>query len=1127
MNGYKWFGFNRQALHVRAPKGSGGVGILVRDSLFIDYSVKVVDRSYEGVIGMQMQHKLSDYSVLFYSCYLPPENSPWGRDAIGFYSHLLTQTYMYSDADAVMFCGDFNSRIGSMKDSISDLDSLPDRKCLDQTVNQHGISLVEFLQESKYCVLNGRISSGNDAFTCRTARGLSVVDFFLVAHDMVGQCSELKVESCVDIVQEHGLQKLLNSRSKLPDHAYLNCKLCINVLPLQAPENQSNVQENAMVNRRYFFKRKQDDFMKSDMCRQSLLRLIESIECNRESQEEVDSIYSTFQNTVIAEMNRSVPYADSCSKVRKRFKPRKSFWNDELDDLWSDMNKKEKLVRKCSCRNRRKALFVDFRSAQCLFDKRFRFFERKYRLEVCESIELLQTNDPKQFWEQLKSFGPRKRKGVPMEVYVGESEVSTDPDVVLNTWKSDFSKLYNNFEKPSLESARFKEQIKLNNSVREQNMLDPLFEGTDLLNCNISLGEVRAVVMKSKLGKSPGVDLLPNEVFKSDLVIEVLHKLFQLCLDSGMIPCIWRKAIISPIPKDSKADPRVPLNYRGISLLCCSAKLYTGLLNKRIDCFMQDKLVDEQNGFRKDRSCQDHIYALDSIIRNRLNDNLTTFVAFVDLQKAFDCVDRDFLMHKLLNAGVNGKMYFAIKNIYSVTNACVKLSNGIKSEWFETLFGVRQGDSMSPSLFSIYLNDFAEEIKSLNAGIDIPNGRNVSLLLYADDIALLAPSEVDLQRMLDVLFNWSKKWCINVNKTKSKIIHFRHERTEISKNVFKCGESNISYVSSYKYLGVFFNEFLCYDENADILAQAAGRALGSIIAKYKSHKYMGYSTYTKLFDSCVCPVMEYAAGVWGYRNYNKINTVQHRAARSFLGVHRFTPTLALEGDMGWLIPKYRRWSQMLRLWNRLVSMPDDRVTKQIFVNDYYLAMSNFENWCTSIYRILNVLHKENLFYERQPCDIDSALQSFYTIQEEQWRRAIVQKPKLRFYQLFKSNLAVENYVRYNLTPSQRSIMAQFRAGILPLNIETGRFRNIKLEERLCTLCDQQEVESELHFLFDCSCYNHLRQPWLQNINVTHTSFREMSTEEKLCTLFDKSHRCTAKFILNCFNHRKDQLFQTG
>ena len=81
----------------------------------------------------------------------------------------------------------------------------------------------------------------------------------------------------------------------------------------------------------------------------------------------------------------------------------------------------------------------------------------------------------------------------------------------------------------------------------------------------------------------------------------------------------------------------------------------------------------------------------------------------------------------------------------------------------------------------------------MNDGIDV-NGRNVSLLLYADDIALLAPSEVVLQHMLDVLCKWSKKWSINVNKTKSKIIHFRHEQTEISKHVFKCGESNISFI---------------------------------------------------------------------------------------------------------------------------------------------------------------------------------------------------------------------------------------------------------------------------------------------------------------------------------------------
>jgi hypothetical protein len=269
--------------------------------------------------------------------------------------------------------------------------------------------------------------------------------------------------------------------------------------------------------------------------------------------------------------------------------------------------------------------------------------------------------------------------------------------------------------------------------------------------------------------------------------------------------------------------------------------------------------------FRKDRSCQDHIYALDSIVRNRHHANLSTFSAFIDLQKAFDCVDRDFLLHKVLNMGIDGKVYFAIKSLYSTTESSVRI-NGYTSDWFKTLFGVRQGDSLSPTLFSIYLNDLAREINDLNAGVDV-NGTCISILLYADDIVLLAPSEDKLQSMLNTLTLWSWKWCISVNKTKSKVMHFRKHTVEKSNFKFTCCESNFEYVSTYKYLGVTMSEFLKYDSNVEILAQSAGRALGSIVAKYKTHQFMGYSTFTKLFDSCVCPVVEYASGVRGFDKF--------------------------------------------------------------------------------------------------------------------------------------------------------------------------------------------------------------------------------------------------------------------
>ena len=450
-----------------------------------------------------------------------------------------------------------------------------------------------------------------------------------------------------------------------------------------------------------------------------------------------------------------------------------------------------------------------------------------------------------------------------------------EPKVDLDVWKSEFSKLYNNLNDAVPQDENFVREVNESNQVKELDMVDPLYVSNEFLNTNFSSVEVRKVVMKAKNGKSPGVDGIPYEVLKNDIVINVLTNLFQMCFDSGKIPSLWRKAIVSPIPKDEKNDKRIPMNYRGISLLCNAAKLYSALLNTRIDSFStsENKIVDEQNGFRKKRCCEDHVFVLDSIVRNRQMENLPTFAAFIDFTKAFDCVNRDFLLFKILSLGIDGKMYFTIKSLYSITESCIKLGRGMQTDWFKTLFGVRQGDSLSPTLFSIYLNDLATEIKHLNKGVNVI-ADNVSILLYADDIVLLAPTEEDLQSMLDVLSNWSSKWRIFVNKKKTKTVHFRKSTMPQSTFEFKCCGSIVEYVSSYKYLGVTVSEHLDFTENAEILGQASGRALGSVISKYKTHKFMGYKTYTKLYESCVCPVMDYGSSVWGFEDFAKPKSIQ-------------------------------------------------------------------------------------------------------------------------------------------------------------------------------------------------------------------------------------------------------------
>lgn len=118
--------------------------------------------------------------------------------------------------------------------------------------------------------------------------------------------------------------------------------------------------------------------------------------------------------------------------------------------------------------------------------------------------------------------------------------------------------------------------------------------------------------------------------------MNVLYKIISEAFELGIVPEQWQKSIVSPIPK--AGDNRDPLNYRGISLISIPCKIYCDVLNRRLSALLEknDLLCEEQNGFRKNRSCLDHLYTLNTIISNRKGKGKSTFVCYVDIRKAFD-----------------------------------------------------------------------------------------------------------------------------------------------------------------------------------------------------------------------------------------------------------------------------------------------------------------------------------------------------------------------------------------------------------------------------------------------------------------------------------------------------------
>ena len=328
---------------------------------------------------------------------------------------------------------------------------------------------------------------------------------------------------------------------------------------------------------------------------------------------------------------------------------------------------------------------VEFCHAQRLFDKAVKRHKRKWNRTQMLDLENVNLKDPNEFWASIKKMGRKVKKDIPMEVYDSECNILTDINDVLTKWGAEFGSLFEGHEM-SDEEMDFLNEISQKNRDKESTMHD---DDNMLLNRPFTVTEVRKIILASKNKKAPGLDGLTNEILKNELCIGILTRLFNYCLETGLLPTPWLKAVIKPIPKNSKSDPRVPMNYRGISLMPTISKMYSALLGNRVRDLLETNqvLVNEQNGFRANRSCEDHIFTLCDLLRIRKQNKEETFCAFINFQKAFDSVNHEYLLHKLLNNGIVGKMYNVIKSIYTQPVSCVNINRHL-TDWFPIRAGV-------------------------------------------------------------------------------------------------------------------------------------------------------------------------------------------------------------------------------------------------------------------------------------------------------------------------------------------------------------------------------------------------------------------------------------------------------
>jgi len=288
------------------------------------------------------------------------------------------------------------------------------------------------------------------------------------------------------------------------------------------------------------------------------------------------------------------------------------------------------------------------------------------------------------------------------------------------------------------------------------------------------------------------------------------------------------------LPLHKKGDVNDPGNYRGISLSDISSKLYGTIINRRLQEWVEENNItgEHQAGFKKGYSTIDHLFTVISCITKQFSANRKLYVAFIDFEKVFDTINRTLLWPILRKNGVHGKMFSCIKSMYTSVKAKVRCGLGL-TQAISCSTGVKQGDVVSPLIFSLFINELATEvINSGRHGVTFPSDAfKLFILLLADDVVLMSETVIGLQTQLNSLQKASLSLDLKVNMSKSNIVVFRKGGYLSERERWFFNGMIMPVVNSYKYLGIQLSTRLSFVSSCRDIASKAKKGLNLCYSK--------------------------------------------------------------------------------------------------------------------------------------------------------------------------------------------------------------------------------------------------------------------------------------------------------
>jgi hypothetical protein len=383
---------------------------------------------------------------------------------------------------------------------------------------------------------------------------------------------------------------------------------------------------------------------------------------------------------------------------------------------------------------------------------------------------------------------------------------------------------------------------------------------------------------------------------------------------------------IKPIVKDKKGDLEDSKNYRGIALISVWSKVIDSLILKK----MQEKYStrDCQFGFKKGVSTKMAVQVLTEMRNIFCQKGGSLFCGFVDVTKAFDSLEYDKVWEKLQKINCGKNIANMVWRQYQNQKVNV-VWNGGESLPFAVGKGVRQGSPLSPYLFAIVMDEVAEQIEKLDLGCEF-KGKKINILVYADDVVVLAPTRFALGKILKVLRSSLKEKGLELNKDKTLVMEITKEKNQGSNEPIKIEGKGINWTREFKFLGVMIQNDFKWDKQYKKVGSKMNK-LGNMILQQVG-KFLNNDDRVRIVDVCAFDLygIEFCEQL-SNKLFKEVEKSYHWLVKRSLGYSKFRGNhcACAEGELlTWELQIV--WRKNV-LWEQIANSKND-IVKKIFGN---------------------------------------------------------------------------------------------------------------------------------------------------------------------------------------------------